>query len=222
MKKYSLWLIILFFAGCHEHTSQESKPSVSRTLNVTTLRLADSLGTLKIGVPYKNDTFFTWINHSDCGKPCDKQMYRYQSKTMPVQEESGFFPPMLLMDSVDEITISHESWLHFLRTDPGISLGRHKDLEDHSKIQSGNMSLVRDTLFAVDGRNFSVYELERSDSVYGREVFATTSVRGVEIEFDFKFASRTKAIDEVIFFRDVMDIIRTIRVEPVPAKGNTR
>jgi hypothetical protein len=222
MKKYSLWVIILFSIGCHEHADQVSKTPISGTEKPCVIRLVDSLGIITISIPNRYDTFFAWVNHSDCGKPCDRQMYRYQPERMPVQMESGFFPPPPLTDSVDEITISHSSWFHFLRTDSGINLGRHKSLEDHSRIESGDMKLFRDSLFAVDGRNFSVFARERSDSVFGRYVLATTSFRGFEIEFEFRIVSKTKGPDEADFYKGAIDVLRTVRLELTPPPQQNR
>ena len=218
MKKYSILLIVAFITGCGEQ-AHNAKIVQSNSSNIYVLSLVDSLGTLNLEIPSQYDTLITWVDHSDCGKPCDRQMYRYQQKSMPIQKESGFFYPVLLIDSVDQITISHNSWFRLQKSDSGISLARHKSLEYHSKIQSQNMDLYRDTFFVVNGRGVSVYARERSDSTYGREVLATTSAKGVEIEFEFKFMSRKQAPDEKRFFRDAIDILRTIKIDNKP---NTR
>lgn len=217
MNKYFFWLIVGLLAGC-QGQSVEKKSSNLKSSTTVVLVLADSLGTLTFEIPSRYDTLFSWVNHSDCGKPCDRQMYRYQPKGLPIKNESGFFDLTPPFDSVDQITISHSSWFRRHSSDSGISIGRHKSLEYHSKIQSQNMDLFRDTFFVANGRSFSIYEREKYDSVYGRDVLATTSLSGVEIEFEFKFISRKQAPDIKTYFQNASDIIRTVRLDSLPKK----
>src|SRR5688572_4337673 len=95
MRSVLIIVTFLFLLSCKSRTTQSEQPELlpenSRTIVV---KLIDSLGTVTINIPNRYDSFFQWTNTSDCGKPCNREQYRFQPKYLPGFEESGFYYPI--------------------------------------------------------------------------------------------------------------------------------
>jgi hypothetical protein len=95
--------IMLFCFSCQDRNPEPIDQSETRF----EFKLIDSLGIVSIAYPAGTDTFFTWIQRSDCGKPCEHGDYRFQSKSNQIFKESGFYWDGEPEDSVEQLTIYH-------------------------------------------------------------------------------------------------------------------
>ena len=116
--------------------------------------LIDGLGSVSIIFPDRTDTFFSWIQRSDCGRPCEHGDYRFQSKRNRVFKESGLFWFGEPEDSVDQLSIYHQRPDTLVKNKDSLIITlkewlRNKVLND---IEIGNV--LSDTLVRIHDRYF--------------------------------------------------------------------
>lgn len=201
----SLFLIV----ACNAPTVNEQRTESSRSVQI---KLVDSLGQVTLSVPDRYDTVLFWVNHSDCGKPCDEQEYRCQPKTLAITKESGFFWRGEPKDSVDRFTISHPSYIRYRSEDTAMDSLRHKYLKLQIVNNSDNPVIVYDTTEKIGDRYFSIFVMQRSDTIHNIRVLAVTTIKGNEVKFRYDLLSKKDGLTEKSFIKNSLDLIHTIRI----------
>jgi hypothetical protein len=211
-RRSTIPLLLLLAVSCHERPRNNKSNFLPPDAKMVQTDLTDSLGKVALAVPARYDTAFSWINHSDCGKPCDVQEYRYQPKLLPIKKESGFFSLGEPKDSVDQLTISHSSDNQYNRVD---SAKDPRTLQ-YAKLQLAqnpmNPPIIFDTIEKIGDRYFSIIAMERSDTIQHKEVLAITTIKGNKIKFQYDLL--TKKSDSITkdFIKNSIDLIRTIQI----------
>jgi hypothetical protein len=173
------------------------------------IELIDSLGTVTFNKPDRYDTSITWVHHSDCGKPCDEQKYRFQSKNNPILKESGWGWFDDRKDSIDQFTISHSSYLPVQEDHIEKDSANHKIIKQQLLYTRQAMSSF-DTLIKINNRMFSFFQFESADSVYRKEIIAITTFRGIEIKFVCEFRSTRNDSTTRSFMNNSISLIHSI------------
>jgi hypothetical protein len=203
-------LISLFvFVSCNTPTVNEPRTESSRRIQI---RLVDSLGQVTLSVPTRYDTVFSWVNHSDCGKPCDEQEYRYQPKALAITKESGFFWRGEPKDSVDRFTLTHSSDIRYSVETTAMDSLRHKYLKLQIVNNSDNPEIIYDTIEKIADRYFSIFVMQRSDTIQNIRVLAVTTIKGNEVKFQYELLSKKGDLVEKSFIKNSLDLIHTIRI----------
>lgn len=160
------------------------------------------------------DTFFNWIQRSDCGRPCEHGDYRFQSKKNRIFEESGFYWTDEPTDSVYQLTIYHQRPDTLLPQDDSLvfRLKEHFFIKVLSRYQGAN--IIKDTLFKIGDRYFRVFytaDMNYEYKVFDRRVIAFTTSKGAEIEFQYKLL--TKSYDTTLFqfYQNSITNLQTVR-----------
>lgn len=204
-------ITFLFFTSCKEGPNEVTELSPVANSKMVHLKLIDTLGTVVMAVPVRYDTSFVWVDYSDCGAPCQSQVYRYQPKDLPIIKESGWFWPFPT-DSVERFTIKHSKYFYPRNgADTVRDLEQHQHLIDVLKSERLNVHIVFDTIEKINDRYYSIIEMERSDTVRSKEVLAMTKLHDNQIYF--KYELLTKKDDSITknFIKNSLDLIRTIR-----------
>lgn len=209
MKTIIQIVISLFVVACNTPTINDSTTESSRRIQI---KLVDSLGQITLSVPDRYDTVFSWVNHSDCEKPCDEQEYRCQPKTLAIIKESGFLWLGEPKDSVDHFTISHPSYIWNRAEDTAIDRLRHKFLKFQIVNNSDNPVIVYDTIEKIGDRYFSIFVKQRSDTIHDIRVLAVTTIKGNEVKFRYDLLSKKEDLTEKNFMKNALDLIHTIRI----------
>ena len=176
------------------------------------VRLIDSLGTVMLSLPIRYDTFFTWINYSDCGKPCNDQKYRFQPKNLPITKESGWLWKGDPKDSVDRFTISHSGYFPFHNGDSTYAIGWYKNWKFRLTSDSIKSHLVFDTLEKINGRYISIFASQSSDTIQSQSVLAVTTIKGNAIRFQFELLTRKNDSTSKNFIKNAINFIQTIHI----------
>jgi hypothetical protein len=206
--KSRIIILLLLIAGCNTPTSKEQKVKSSRQVNIT---LVDSFGQISLSVPARYDTFFSWINYSDCGKPCNRQEYRYQPKILPITKESGFYWFGEPKDSVDRLTVIHSSEIQYKPSNAAIDSIMYKELKRQIIRDSTNSVIIYDTLEKIGDRYFSVFALQNSDTIHNIRVLAVTIFKGNEITFSYDLLTKKEDSIEMNFIKNSLNLIHTIK-----------
>jgi hypothetical protein len=203
--------------SCKENKPISAKNELPENSKIVTIKLIDSLGVVTCSIPNRYDTFFSWTDHSDCGKPCSKEKYRYQSKLLKITKESGFVWLGEPKDSVERFTISHSGYFPF-----------HKEANDSVGAVAGlgpfkgrlssnpiNPEVIFDTIENINGRYFSIIIMESYDSAaqrYIKKVSSLTSLYGNEIEFHYELNTKDTSANTKNFIANSLKLLRTIRL----------
>ncbi len=211
-RPYSTIAIALFLLmSCKEAPMQRVGilPASSKTLDV---QLIDTLGTVTLSIPVRYDTSFSWIDHSDCGKPCEMQKYRFQPKSLKMTKESGWIWIGEPTDSVERFTISHSGYFPFHNGDTSKNLVRHNHIKVELASDSANPPIVFDTIEKIADRYYSIIKMERSDNVQSKRIIAVTTIKGNLIRFEYDLLTKKRDSIERGFIKNSIDLIRTIRL----------
>jgi hypothetical protein len=208
------WLLLIVFVGssCNSPLEIDERtlpPAHSKHID---LRLADSLGTTDFFIPDRYDTLLVWVNHSDCGKPCDQQEYRFQIKKNPIVEESGFFFLGEPHDTVDQFTISHSSYEYDRKEDTTEKRAQRLLLKERLRHDPSELPVAFDTVESLNGRYYALFEMERSGKVTAKKVLAITTLKGNTIRFQYDLLT---SHDDTVgrgFFNEAVQMIRTIHI----------
>ena len=206
-------MALLLFASCKEVTVKEGVLLVPGNSKIVQVKLIDTLGILTLSVPVRYDTFFSWIDHSDCGKPCDQQKYRYQPKSLRITKESGFVWLGEPKNSVERFTISHSGDFPFHDGDTAKDLVRHEHIRSQLTSDPANPPIIFDTIEKINDRYYSIFAMQRSDTVSRKKVLAVTTIKGNSIRFQYDLL--TNKADSVgrDFIKNSIELIRTIRID---------
>ncbi|SDH00001.1 hypothetical protein [Chitinophaga filiformis] len=207
-----LVVLVLFCVGCNYFHMKmpEYRPAHSRKVAV---KLMDSLGIVTMYVPERYDTAFSWIHGSDCSS-CDKMKCRFQSSLWRVYKESGwfFYPPT---DSVDRVTIIYSPHLYLGEGDTAWIYGLNKEFRKQKKIEDSVVNnIFIDTLCRVYDRPFYITGTHFYSEMACREFYelnAVSSVRGMDITFQFELITTKDDSLSKHFLQNAMNVLKTIR-----------
>ena len=113
MRHLLKFISVILLVSCMDKSHKDETLTVPEDSKAVTTTLRDSLGKVSFSIPAHFDTSFTWTNWSDCGKPCDHEQYRFQSKSFPIFKESGFYYDIPYI-TVEKFTIIHLGYFTFL------------------------------------------------------------------------------------------------------------
>lgn len=173
--------------------------------------LIDSLGIINLSVPLRYDTSFSWVHHSDCGKPCDEREYRFQPKNLSLIKESGWMwtEPK---DSVDRFTISHTLDFPFHDGDTTLIIAWHNHFKEQLTSDLKNPPIVFDTIQKINDRYFSIVATEKNDSIQVRKVLTVTTIKSNLIKFQYELLTRKNDSISKNFIKNSINLIKTIRI----------
>lgn len=178
--------------------------------------LIDSLGTISIAFPHRADTFFSWIQRSDCGRPCEQGDYRFQNNRNPIFKESGFYWIGEPTDSVDQLSIYHSRPDTLLQFNDSTIIQMRNGLRKNALSYLETMKVLSDTLIRINDRNFCAYQLasfNKRTEISERRLIAFTTIRGTLLEFHYKLL--TKRYDTLVnrFFDESLQNLKTVRIK---------
>lgn len=207
-------LLAMFFITCNNasnvnNNEQRRLPESSKIVQV---QLVDSLGVITLSVPLRYDTNFSWVHHYDCGKSCDEQKYRFQPKELPITKESGWIWLEEPNDSVERFTISHTRDFPFRNGDTAKNMIRHTHLREQLLSNPRNPPIIFDTIQKINDRYYSIFEMEKFDTIHSKKVLAVTTIKSNMIRFQYELL--TKKNDSITnnFMKNSLDLIRTIHI----------
>lgn len=211
---YGIILSMLVLA-CNNASIVDNKPNLSIDSKPVQVQLIDSLGTISLSIPLRYDTSFSWIYHSDCGKPCNEQKYRFQPKILQIYKESGMLRQGELKDSIDQLTISHSGYFPFHDGDTAIVTMSHKQLKKQLIFDQTNPPLIFDTVEKINDRYFSIFIMEKYDTLnkqYSKKVFAATTIKSNLININYELLTKRKDSTTSNFVQNSIDEIKTIHI----------
>lgn len=213
MKYPILAVILVLYHSCNTATFTNEPSSDFKKMEIP---LIDSLGTLTVEVPIKYDTSFSWVHYSDCNT-CHIQKYRMQTRKTPILQESGMIwdDPT---DSVDRFTISHSNYLEYHEDDTTFLLVSHRHYKSNLTFYGKDLRILKDTIEKINGRYFSIFELDYSDSIVKKEVLAITSIEGNDIKFSCELMVSKEDTSAQHFFINSNKLIHSIQIKSVRQK----
>lgn len=179
-------------------------------------KLIDSLGTISMDLPERTDTFFSWIQESDCGKPCEQGDYRFQSKKNRIFKESGFYWVGEPEDSVDQLSIYHQRPT-FLKAHNDSLIIKMRNLLREDLLNNTQIGdLISDTLLKIGDRFFCIFlvsDINKIKGIRNRRLIAFTTVKGTLLEFHYKLLS--SHYDSILthFFDRSLKNLMTVRIK---------
>lgn len=177
-----------------------------------TLNLVDSFGRVHLRLPNIFDTNYTWVHQSDCGKPCDEQKYRFQSKSDPIVKETGWYWKDDKLDSITSFTVSH-SLFKYSRDKKDTVINNHDFYKERTKLTATYPPLVFDTLQKVDGKYFSIFIMR--DSIEQQSIMLAISKVGKnEIKFEYRFKKGAQ-VPLAESKERIISIIQSTKIEPL-------
>lgn len=214
MKYLPLYLIFIL-CSCKNSPVKDKTHSPAGDIQSVNIELADSLGHLSLNLPSRYDTSFTWTDHSDCGKPCDKIKYRYQPRIAKVSKETGWIQLWELTDSIEWFTVSHSGHFPFHdELDSNFITSYHKKKRE-SLIRDPAIHLIKsDWVEKIADRYFSIFIIDLSDSLkISKKVLAGSSIHGNVIEFNFDLISKKIDIAQKDFPEMSLFYLRSIKFD---------
>lgn len=211
MFRYVATSIFLFCAGCQLSTQRGLTTSSKDTREIE-IQLTDSLGLIRMELPVRYDTVFSWLQESDCGKPCEEQKYRCQPGNLFVVNETGFFGINTKQDSIDQLTIIHSNDLNLQtaeKTKPGTILQQMR------KSMWQDDTLVRysiDTLLNINNREFAIIGTEGSGVLKRKKITAVTNISNNPVGFEFELWTKREDTLHYNFTEYTLGIIKTIKI----------
>lgn len=207
-----VFILLSYLTSCGDNFDKQNIEEPFRLSKTVQIKLVDSLGSLTLDIPGVYDTLYSWIHNSDCGKPCDEQKYRYQSKSLPIVKESGFMWKETARDSVDQLTISHSAYFPFNNGDSSIITDGHNHFKEKLLSEGIDEKLIFDTVQKIGNRYFSIIAVGKSDSIASKKVFAITTIKRNIIQFKYeKLAKHPDSINDK-FIANTLGLIKTIRI----------
>jgi hypothetical protein len=211
MNRLFIIIPIVLFISCNDVAEKKDTPQLPENSKTVQVQLVDSLGMVNFSVPLRYDTTFSWVHHSDCGKPCDEQKYRFQPKELPLIKESGWIwtEPK---DSVERFTISHTMDFPFHEGDTTKNTIRHNHLKEQLISNPQNPPIIFDTIQKINGRYYSIFVMEKSDTLQSKKVLAVTTIKSNLIKFQYELLTRKNDAISKDFIKKSIDLIKTIRI----------
>ncbi|MBN8833550.1 MAG: hypothetical protein J0H76_04140 [Sphingobacteriales bacterium] len=211
MNRLFIIILLAFLISCTNVAEQKGSSLLPENSKAIQLQLIDSLGIVDFSIPLRYDTTFSWVHHSDCGKPCDEQKYRFQPKELSLLKESGWIwvEPK---DSVDRFTISHTLDYPFHDGDTAKNIIRHKHLKEELMSNPQNPPIIFDTIENINDRYFSIIAMEKSDTVQVKRVLAVTTIKSNLIKFQYELLTRKNDSISKSFIKNSLNLIKTIHI----------
>lgn len=183
-----------------------------------TTDLGDSLGKVTMAIPLSYDTFFNWVDLSDCGKPCETIDYRYQPKSANITLESGFICRCDPTDSVNQITIGHSGWFETGRVvSKKEFFNWHHDYKLSLLLLRPNATKnTSDTILRIHDRYFSIFITDnfvKVDKCYNKLISASTLIKGNQVGFTFRLYRTQNDSITKHFISNSMKLLHTVRIE---------
>jgi hypothetical protein len=213
MRHINKLIAILLLTSCISKSQEETSETVPENSIFTTTTLKDSLGTVSYYRPIRFDTSFTWTNRSDCGKPCDREQYRYQLKAIPIFKESGFYYKIPNIH-IDQFTIIHSGYFPFRNGDTSKNIVGHENFKSRLSSNTYDGTIHSDTLEKIGGRYFLIVCLEGFDNERQKhfaKVAALTTIKSNEIEFHYDIKTKD-TINLKEFYENSIKLLRTVRM----------
>lgn len=211
MNRLLLIISVVLFTGCNDVVNDGNGYQLPANSKVVDLQLIDSLGKISFSIPLTYDTSFSWIHQSDCGKPCDKQKYRFQSKKNSVIKETGFLWPEV-KDSVESFTIIHSMDFPFRDGDTSKRIIRYEKLKEQIKSDPLNAPVILDTIEKINDRYFFIIAMERSGVLQYKKVIAITTIKNNEIQFQYELLTKRNDSLAKKFINNSLNLLKTIRI----------
>jgi hypothetical protein len=216
MRIFILILSVIFLIACNSalkvNVITPTPPENSKT---QTIQLIDSLGIVTMSLPMRYDTSFSWTHHSDCGKPCDRIKYRFQPKSLPINEESGWMW-FDLKDSIERFTIIHSGYFPFHDNFDSVNFKKlHQYQKENLKQDPDTYKIKSDTIEKIGDHYFSIFVIDLYDSVkvqYTRKLLAETSIRGNQVKFNFELLTKQKDSLKNNFLENSRYFLKTVRI----------
>jgi hypothetical protein len=190
VKNYIAILIVLVLACKNDPQPSlvELPPEESQIIMV---KLEDSLGTVSITLPKRYDTSFQWTHYSDCNG-CEQWKYRFQSSSLPIYKESGFYWDVL-EDSVENLTIVHSPSLHRRHHSDSVIFYFHNE-EKIGPNQAPDTTIIFDTLMKISDGYFSVVGREEHsmDSIIFKQLKTQTFIGGTKVQLIFELKAKNR------------------------------
>jgi hypothetical protein len=211
MRRIFLFLLLTIVISCHDISTNQNESQFSEGTKTVQIQLIDSLGIVTVSLPLRYDTNFSWVHFSDCGKPCDERKYRFQSKGLPALQESGWIwsEPT---DSVERMTISHVMDFPFHEGDTSKNVIRHKHIKGQLMFNPKNPPIVFDTVQKINDRYYSIFVMEKADSMQSKKVLAVTTIKSNEIRFLYELLTQKNDSISKEFIKNSLDLIKSIRI----------
>lgn len=188
-------------------------PEISK---ITVTKLMDSLGSVSVTLPLRYDTSFSWTNHSDCGKPCDKIEYRMQPKSLKITKETGWFWLGEPKDSIERFTIIHSGYFPFRETDDTSVISKFHQYQKAIVVESPNSHKIKsDTVEKIGDRYFSIITIDLFDTTkqqFSKKLLAATTIKSSIISFNFELLTKDKSIATDKFIDNSKYYLQTIRL----------
>lgn len=201
----------LFVLSC---VSNDSKV-ISANNSKFTFKLIDNLGSVSIDFPEQTDTFFSWIQKSDCGKPCEHGDYRFQSKSNRIFKESGFFWIGEPEDSVNQLTIYHQRVERLLPFNDSLIFYAQNSLLKRMLADPATANVLMDTVIKINDRNFYIFKVANlnKNNVFERSLVAFTTISGTILEFHYKLLTTTYDSTTKNFFDQSLKNLLTVKLK---------
>lgn len=211
IERFMRIILSIVFVNIILSSCKSSTESRSFSLRIDSVKLKYELGLLSLEVPSRYDTFLVWKHFSDCSS-CGYEKYRFQRKSYPIFLESGFYWKGEPEDSVDEITIFHQSeWLPMDST-LEITQDVHDLIVDEYGKDPRYYPVIKDTLVDLNSRKFTIIYSDHFDSVtyaYRKALIAESIVRGSNIKILFRHWSREPISDD--YFEEALYVLRSMK-----------
>ena len=215
--KTLLSIISLFLlAACNDSSKVDTIQLPPETSKVIITKLIDSLGNVTVSLPIRYDTSFSWTNHSDCGKPCDKIEYRSQPKGLRITKESGWIWLGEPQDSIERFTIIHSGYFPFHDNDDTSFIFKFHQHQKANIVQSPDTYKIKsDTVEKIGDRYFSIIAIDLYDttkSQFSKKLLAATTIKSNIISFNFELLTKEKSTATDKFIDNSKYYLRTLRL----------
>ncbi|MFZ1527277.1 MAG: hypothetical protein WAT19_00875 [Ferruginibacter sp.] len=211
MKQLLIIIFLFCFIACNTVENQNEIKMRPEDSNPVQILLIDSLGMIEFSLPLRYDTSFSWVHYSDCGKACNEQKYRFQSKQLPLIKESGWIWEVP-KDSIDRFTISHTLDFPFHDGDTTKSVIRHNHLKEELLSDQTIPPIIFDTIQRINDRYYSIFVMEKSNTIQSKKVLAVTTIKSNLVKFQYELMARENDTIAKSFIEKSIDLIKTIRI----------
>lgn len=192
-----------------------NKEAIFNSQNRLEVKLIDSLGSVSIDYPERTDTFFSWIQRSDCGKPCEYGDYRFQSKKNRIFQESGFYWIGEPEDSVDQLTIYHQRPARLSKHNDSSIFRNQYHLREEVFNDPETANVLSDTMMKIGDRHFYILRIADINKigVRHRRLIAFTTISGCILEFQYKLLTRRYDSVLTTYFERSIKNLATVRIK---------
>lgn len=213
MKSICAITVIILYISCNSDDRIESMRLNPPNAKKVSLQLIDSLGIIELFVPIRYDTSFTWVDYSDCGKPCNKQKYRFQPQALRITKESGWIWLGEPADSIDRFTISHSGFFPFHEGDTAKNIARHNMVKGSVITEIEQPAIVFDTVQKVQDRYFYIIAIEKKDSLIRKKIVAVTTIKSNEIMFQYELVTKSNDSITENYISNALNLIKFVKIE---------